>query len=130
MNAKVDSYISDAINSGTISGSDLAALAALYDSGGLSSIQNLDGLPSSVQTLIRDAFREAVRWSFISLIPWAGVATISSLFLSKIQDTDAIVAEGPRKETSDNIRLGDTSQHGEKQQGRDSGAHSQFGHAV
>jgi len=114
MNAKVDSYVSGAIDSGTISGSDLTALAALYDSGGLSSIQNLDGLPSSVQTLIRNAFREAVRWSFISLIPWVGVATISSLFLSRIHDTDAGTAEGPCTGT-DSVRAGDASQYGDKQ---------------
>ncbi|KAL4071818.1 MFS general substrate transporter [Scleroderma citrinum] len=106
MNAKVDSYITDTIKSSILSASDLATLAALYNSGGLTSIQNLDGLPSSVQTVIRDAFREAVRWSFISLIPWAGVATITSLFLSRIQDTDA----GPSGSSS-------ASQHGEKQQG-------------
>lgn len=89
MNSKVDSYILNAISNGTISGTDLAVLAGLYDSGGLSSIQSLDGLPDEVQTVIRDAFRNAVRWSFVSLIPWAGLATLSSLFLSKIQDTDA-----------------------------------------
>ncbi|KAI6128146.1 MFS general substrate transporter [Pisolithus croceorrhizus] len=89
MNSKVDSYILNAISSGTISDTDLAVLAGLYESGGLSSIQSLDGLPDEVQTVIRDAFRNAVRWSFVSLIPWAGLATLSTLFLSKIKDTDA-----------------------------------------
>ncbi|KIM64638.1 hypothetical protein SCLCIDRAFT_1213140 [Scleroderma citrinum Foug A] len=116
MNAKVDSYVRGAIEGGALSGSDLAALAALYDSGGLSSIQNLDGLPSSVQTLIRNAFRDAVRWSFISLIPWAGVAAISSLFLSRIHDTDARTAGGPRT-GADSVRAGDASQYEDKQDG-------------
>ncbi|KAG6328647.1 hypothetical protein ID866_10442, partial [Astraeus odoratus] len=57
MNAKVDSYISSAMKDGVLSGSDLATLASLYNSGGLTSIQNLDGLPDAVQTVIRDAFR-------------------------------------------------------------------------
>jgi len=89
MNAKINSYVTEQIQSGTISGSDLDILAALYSSGGLTSIQSLDGLPPTVQQVIRDAFQNAVRWSFISLIPWAGLAVILSLFLSKIPDSDA-----------------------------------------
>ncbi|KAG1855642.1 major facilitator superfamily domain-containing protein [Suillus subalutaceus] len=89
MNAKVNSYIVGQIRSGAISGSDLNVLEALYNSGGLDSIQSLDGLPPVVQQIIRDAFRNGVRWSFISLIPWAGLAVILSLFLSKIPDPDA-----------------------------------------
>jgi len=92
MNAKVNSYIIGQIESGAISSSDLDILAALYSSGGLTSIQSLDGLPSAVQQIIRDAFRNAVRWSFISLIPWAGLAVILFLFLSRIPDPDA---QGP-----------------------------------
>ncbi|KAI6041573.1 MFS general substrate transporter [Pisolithus marmoratus] len=105
MNGKVDSYISNAISNGTISGADLAALLDLYESGGLSSIQNLDGLPSDVQTVIRDAFRNAVRWSFVSLIPWAGLATISSLFLSKIEDTDVTVLNTVPFDTTNSNRF-------------------------
>jgi MFS family permease len=89
MNAKVNSYIVGQIRSGTISGSNLDALEALYNSGGLDSIQSLEGLPPVVQQIVRDAFRNGVRWSFISLIPWAGLAVILSLFLSKISDPDA-----------------------------------------
>lgn len=90
MNAKVNSYILGQIRSGTISASDLDILEALYNSGGLGSIQSLDGLPPVVQQIIRDAFRNGVRWSFISLIPWAGLAVVLSLFLSKIPDPDAL----------------------------------------
>ncbi|KAG2033342.1 hypothetical protein BDR03DRAFT_803707, partial [Suillus americanus] len=89
MNARVNSYIVGQIRSGAISGSDFSALEALYNSGGLDSIQSLEGLPPVVQQIIRDAFRNGVRWSFISLIPWAGLAVIPSLFLSKIPDPDA-----------------------------------------
>jgi len=89
MNAKVNSYIAGQIASGALSGSDLIALAALYSSGGLSSVQSLDGLSPTVQQIIRDAFRDGVRWSFISLIPWAGLAVILFFFLSKIPDPDA-----------------------------------------
>lgn len=89
MNAKVNSYIVGQIRSGTLSASDLDVLEALYNSGGIGSIQSLDGLPPVVQQIIRDAFRNGVRWSFISLIPWAGLAVMLSLFLSKIPDPDA-----------------------------------------
>ncbi|KIJ59849.1 hypothetical protein HYDPIDRAFT_177654 [Hydnomerulius pinastri MD-312] len=88
MNAKVNTYILDQIRSGALSGSDLATLANLFSTGGLDSITSLDGFPTSVQDVIREAFRNAVRWSFISLIPWLGIAAILSLFLSKIDDTD------------------------------------------
>ena len=37
---------------------------------------------------VRDAFRKAVTWCFISLIPWSGVSFILNLFLSNIEDTD------------------------------------------
>jgi len=88
MNAKVNSYIVGQIESGTISGSDLDILAALYNSGGLASIMSLEGLPQTVQQIIRDAFRNGVRWSFMSLIPWAGLTVFLFLFLSKIPDGD------------------------------------------
>lgn len=114
MNSKVDSYILNAISNGTISGTDLAVLAGLYEGGGLSSIQSLDGLPDEVQTVIRDAFRNAVRWSFVSLIPWAGLATLSSLFLSKIEDTDL-------NATAKVTQGGLVTQEKEKIQGSDGG---------
>ncbi|KAH7929270.1 MFS general substrate transporter [Leucogyrophana mollusca] len=102
MNAKVDSYIISQIRSGALTGTDLSTLAALYESGGLTSLETLDGLPSGVQDVIRNAFRNAVRWSFISLIPYAAVATLLSMFLSKIPDTDkgeAKVVEGQGDES-------------------------------
>ena len=100
MNGIVDSYITGVIESRKISGPDLAILASLRNSGGLKSIQTLDGLPNSVRIVVKEAFREGVRWSFISLIPWAGAATIGSLFLSKIQDTDAKMTGSPHTSKS------------------------------
>lgn len=50
---------------------------------------SLDGFPSAVQSVIRDAFLDGVRWSFISLIPWLGVGSVLSVFLNKIRDSDA-----------------------------------------
>ncbi|KAF9237176.1 major facilitator superfamily domain-containing protein [Melanogaster broomeanus] len=69
------------ISTGALSGSDLATLVGLLDSGGLSSVTTLDGFPTAVQMVIREAFRTGVRWSFISLIPWLGVGCILSVLL-------------------------------------------------
>lgn len=113
MNGIVDSYITGVIESRKISGPDLAILASLRNSGGLKSIQTLDGLPNSVRIVVKEAFREGVRWSFISLIPWAGAATIGSLFLSKIQDTDAKMTGSPHTST-DSVDAKDADEHGEK----------------
>ncbi|KAF8845961.1 MFS general substrate transporter [Paxillus ammoniavirescens] len=89
MNARADSYINSQISSGAAPKSDLAVLAAVFHRDGLTTITALDGLPSGVQSIIRDAFRDALYWSFISLLPWAALATILSMFLSNIPDTDS-----------------------------------------
>ncbi|KAH7929271.1 MFS general substrate transporter [Leucogyrophana mollusca] len=97
MSSKVNSYILSQIRSGALTGADLETLADMYASGGLTSLKTLDGLPSAVQTVIRDAFRNAVRWSFISLIPWVALAAVSSLFLSKISEPEKKGKEGEVK---------------------------------
>lgn len=80
---------------GALSASDLATLASLFDSGGLSSVTSLDGLPSAVQGVVRDAFLDGVRWAFLSLMPWLGVGCSASVFLGRIEDSDkAKVGEG------------------------------------
>ena len=45
-------------------------------------------LPPDVQQLVKDTFQQGTRWAFISLVPWAGVAFMLTLFLSNIRDTD------------------------------------------
>jgi len=103
LSAKVNTYISSQIPHlvETLSPSDLASLVSLLDSGGLTSLTSLDGLPSAVQTVVRDAFRDGVRWGFVSLIPWLGVGCLLSLFLSRIKDSD--------KEEEVNTRTGETA---------------------
>ena len=41
-----------------------------------------------MQQVVRDAFRNGVKWCFISLVPWTGLSLIGCLFLSNIIDTD------------------------------------------
>ncbi|KAG6380072.1 hypothetical protein JVT61DRAFT_8154 [Boletus reticuloceps] len=90
LSAKVNAYISSQIPHlvETLSPSDLAALVSLLDGGGLTSLTSLAGLPSAVQSVVRDAFRDGVRWGFLSLIPWLGVGCLMSLFLNRIKDSD------------------------------------------
>ncbi|OBZ67215.1 putative MFS-type transporter YusP [Grifola frondosa] len=87
LNAKVNSYITSLVNSGMLDPADAASLATGLATG-ITSIQGISALPPEVQSLVRDAFRDGSRWSFISLIPWSGVAFIGTLFLSNIRDTD------------------------------------------
>ncbi|CAL1706889.1 unnamed protein product [Somion occarium] len=86
LNGKVNHYITRLVTSGVISGAAAQAIASASSSSDLSSIQSISSLPPDIQEFVRDAFRDGSRWSIISLVPWAAVATISSLFLSRIQD--------------------------------------------
>ncbi|KAI0355576.1 MFS general substrate transporter [Trametes cingulata] len=87
LNAKVTNSISDLVRSGNLSPTDAQTLAQGL-AAGLSSLQSIGELPPEVQAALKDAFRNATKWAFISLIPWAGLSFIASLFLSKIRDTD------------------------------------------
>ena len=87
LNAKVNSHISSLIASGSLSSSDAQALTQAM-SEGLTSLSSINSLPSNVQSAVRGAYQQGSRWSFISLIPWAALAFIVTLFLSKIPDTD------------------------------------------
>lgn len=86
LNSKVTSYISGLVKSGTITPSQAAELSLV--GGSLDSVNSIGKLSPSLLIYVRDAFRHAVRWSFISLIPWCGLAFFFVLFLSKIPDTD------------------------------------------
>ncbi|KAG8215957.1 major facilitator superfamily domain-containing protein [Butyriboletus roseoflavus] len=98
LNAKVNgdiaSQLSSLVAAGTLTASDIAALASLLNSGGLSSVTSLDGLPSVVQEVVRDAFRDGVRWGFVSLVPWLGVGCVVSVFLSRIADSEKKEKDG------------------------------------
>ncbi|KAL0952930.1 hypothetical protein HGRIS_007143 [Hohenbuehelia grisea] len=88
LNAKVRNTLASAVTSGVIDPSDAAALASAAGHGGLSSVHSIEDLPEAAKTLVQDAFREGTRWAFVSLIPWAALAFIMTVFLSNIVDTD------------------------------------------
>ncbi|TFK90574.1 MFS general substrate transporter [Polyporus arcularius HHB13444] len=100
LNAKVNSIITSMITSGSLSAADAGLLANGLTSG-ISSLQSIDSLPPDVQTAVKNAFQQGSRWSFISLVPWAGLSVFATLFLSNIRDTDKLEKErlrGAREE--------------------------------
>ncbi|TCD69811.1 hypothetical protein EIP91_006124 [Steccherinum ochraceum] len=106
LNAKVNHYIANAITSGAISGADIASIAASTASTGLSSLQSISDLPEDVQGVVRDAFRNALRWCFISLIPWSALSAVLTVFLSHIQDRAHLAQQhGQPKRSEDNVVL-------------------------
>ncbi|EIW63415.1 MFS general substrate transporter [Trametes versicolor FP-101664 SS1] len=87
LNAKVNSSILTLVRSGTLDAADAAALASGLGAG-VSSLQDISGLPEVVQSAVKDAFRNGSRWAFLSLLPWAALGMVATLFLSNIRDTD------------------------------------------
>ena len=75
-------------------------MASLGDSlSGLSSIQGIESLDPALVKVVADAFRDGVRWAFISLIPWAGGSFLLSLKLSAIPSEDAVSVNDVARET-------------------------------
>jgi hypothetical protein len=91
LSSKVTAFLRDAAKSGTVPASVIAALA--HANANLTSIQSIDALPPDAQELVRNAFRNGTRWTFISLIPWCALAVLLSAFLSKIPDSDRLRKE-------------------------------------
>ncbi|KAF5370860.1 hypothetical protein D9758_001993 [Tetrapyrgos nigripes] len=86
LNARVSRFIRHAFESGALSATDAASLVSV--AGAIDSLQAINNLPPNLQTIVRDAFRDGVRWSFISIIPWAAIAFLMSLALSRIPDSN------------------------------------------
>ncbi|KAI0789133.1 major facilitator superfamily domain-containing protein [Abortiporus biennis] len=88
LNAKVQHYISKALSSSSISPSDAQSISSLTSSssGGISSIGSISSLSPAAQSVIQNAFRQGTKWCFISLIPWVGLATLITFFLSNVKD--------------------------------------------
>ncbi|KAH9946096.1 MFS general substrate transporter [Epithele typhae] len=93
LNAKVSQTLAARVAAGELPAAVGAALAdgvsGLSAAGG-----GLDALPPAAVALVQAAFQEGSKWAFYSLIPWAGVALVLSVFLSDIKDTDAEAKAG------------------------------------
>ena len=64
LNGKVTEIITSLVRSNTLSPEDARLLADGLASG-ISSVQSIGALPPDVQTLVRDAFQQGSRWSFV-----------------------------------------------------------------
>ncbi len=86
LNSKVRHYFNNLPQSTLDSLSNSGSTDALntLSSSTLDSVSAIDALPPDLQQVVRDAFQYGVRWSFISLIPWTGVAFLLALRLSRI----------------------------------------------
>ncbi|KDQ50921.1 hypothetical protein JAAARDRAFT_41712 [Jaapia argillacea MUCL 33604] len=97
MNSRVKRYIIDQIKSGNISPSEIASLSLSASNSQLSSLSGISSLPDNVQVVVRNAFRDGTRWSFISLLPWSVVGALLTFWLSNIVDTDKEASKGEEK---------------------------------
>lgn len=86
MYSRVRTFIYDAVFSGRIT-----PLQALQISQALSSVGGTEAggilsLPDALRQVVTDAFRDGLRWAFISLLPWLGIAFVLCLFLPLVPD--------------------------------------------
>ncbi|PVF97524.1 MFS general substrate transporter [Serendipita vermifera] len=91
MFSRVRSYIFDQVLSGRISPMDAARIGASLNSVGHSGTggsgsSGIFGLPDNLKNVATDAFKDGLRWAFLSLVPWLGVSFVLCLFLSRIAD--------------------------------------------
>lgn len=114
LNGKVNSYLTNLINSGGLNGVDPSTVSAA-SSGSLSSLQSISALPPEAQDAVREAFKIGSRWCFISLVPWSGVAVIATLFLSNIKDRAGQTHDKPApEEKNDVVQLDDADKGAQK----------------
>ncbi|KAK1230454.1 hypothetical protein PQX77_006464 [Marasmius sp. AFHP31] len=99
LNAKARAYIAAAIASGRIPPEFASSFGSQY-TGNIGSLKSINELPQAMQVVVREAFRDGVRWCFISLVPWAAVAFLLTLYLSDIPDSESQGKMSERKEDS------------------------------
>ena len=84
LNARVRAGITSLIYSGVLSLQDVQAIGEKSSS--IDSLGGINNLPPDVRQYVKAAFSDGLKWAFISLIPWCGIATILVLFLSMIPE--------------------------------------------
>ena len=101
LNAKVRAEITSLIYSGALSLQDVQAIGE--QSSSINSLGGINNLPPAVQQYVKAAFADGLKWAFISLIPWCGLATIAVLFLSMIpKEKLAKMSKKPKSGTEEN----------------------------
>ncbi|PVF97525.1 MFS general substrate transporter [Serendipita vermifera] len=98
MFSRVRSYITAQVYKGRISPFDALRIASSLNSvgsrphgpgGGRNNEGNGTGifdLPENLKNVTIEAFKDGLRWAFLSLVPWLAVAFVMSLFLNKIDE--------------------------------------------
>ena len=65
------------------------ALSSFFPSGlsssSLNSLGSIQSLPPSVLAIVQNAFSEAIQWAYIALLPFVGIAAISTFFLREVR---------------------------------------------
>ncbi|KZP01200.1 MFS general substrate transporter [Calocera viscosa TUFC12733] len=78
LNAKAREYLTAAISSGQYTPQDISEAV-----NALASQDLIQSLPANVLQLVRDAMTQGARWSFISVVPWAAVGALISVFMTR-----------------------------------------------
>jgi Na+/proline symporter len=84
LNAKVRADITSLIYSGGLSLEDMQAIGEKSSS--IDSLGGINNLPPAIRQHVKAAFADGLKWAFISLLPWCGIAFVSVLFLSMIPE--------------------------------------------
>lgn len=67
----------------------LISATVFVSSSDLMSVDQINVLSTAAKTFVQDAFRDGVRWSFISLVLWACITLIVTFLLRRISDPKA-----------------------------------------
>jgi hypothetical protein len=95
MFSRVRSYIIKQVYSGRITPWDALTISSSLNSVGSDANRGagpggarsgIFDLPEDLRTVTTDAFKDALRWAFLSLVPWLAIAFVMSLFLNKIDE--------------------------------------------
>ncbi|PVG04257.1 MFS general substrate transporter [Serendipita vermifera] len=103
MFSQVRTYITKQIISGRITPSDAVRISASLASvgtvhgGGTSSTTGsggIFGLPDNLRAVTTEAFKDGIRWAFLSLLPWLGISLLVCLFLTRVDPERLNVKSG------------------------------------
>jgi hypothetical protein len=92
-----------------------AALSSYFPSGlnssSLSSLSSIQSLPPFLLAIVQNTFADAIRWAYISLIPFTSIAAIGTLFLREVRIEKSSVQNSklPAKPKPEDIELGNVA---------------------
>lgn len=85
MNSRVRDYIISQIDSGSITFPQALEIMTSLNSVG-AQYGGIFSLPDDLRAVVTAAFRDGLRWAFISLLPWLGITFALCLFLRKVPE--------------------------------------------